>query len=331
MKRRLFNNKNLLRNNAQIFVSGICLMLFVSLFAVLGSFASDVSEASDPSAAPGHVDSTPTDNSGGSISSVPISDSTTHSDREGVDNSSAGFYPVFPSPEIDDAPPKDTTDPSGSGTEPPEQTEAPYDYSAPVPLSEEADDSYFADAVFIGDSRQEGFALYSGLKNVKAYTGVGIAVNSIFTKEIIEYGNSKISIMDALSRTEFSKVYIMLGLNEMGWGDKTNIIDYYEKIIDRIREINPDAMIYVQTVIPVSEKKSSSNDTYTNENIAELNELLIEMAEEKLVFYLDMVEALADETGVLPADAASDGVHLTPGYCKQWLAYLKTHTIGETQ
>ena len=40
-----------------------------------------------------------------------------------------------------------------------------YDFSRPVPLSEPVDDSYFDDAVFIGDSRTEGLITNTGLSN----------------------------------------------------------------------------------------------------------------------------------------------------------------------
>ena len=34
-----------------------------------------------------------------------------------------------------------------------------------------------------------------------------------------------------------------------------------------------------------------------------------------------------DENGELPAEASKDGVHLRGDWCKQWLAYLQTHTV----
>ena len=46
----------------------------------------------------------------------------------------------------------------------------------PVPESEAVEDTYFEDAVFLGDSRTEGFRLYSGLKTGTYLCGVGATV-----------------------------------------------------------------------------------------------------------------------------------------------------------
>ena len=52
-------------------------------------------------------------------------------------------------------------------TEPPEETvsAAPlYDFSQPAPEGGEAEEDYFSDAVFLGDSRTDGLRLYSGIR-----------------------------------------------------------------------------------------------------------------------------------------------------------------------
>jgi hypothetical protein len=51
-------------------------------------------------------------------------------------------------------------------TAPPEETvsAAPlYDFSQPAPEDGEAEEDYFSDAVFLGDSRTDGLRLYSGI------------------------------------------------------------------------------------------------------------------------------------------------------------------------
>lgn len=63
-----------------------------------------------------------------------------------------------------------------------------------------ADNAYFDDAVFIGDSRTEGLMLYGGLSNAAFYTHKGLMVNTIFTKEAVKDGEQKITIMKALGK-----------------------------------------------------------------------------------------------------------------------------------
>lgn len=202
----------------------------------------------------------------------------------------------------------------------------PNDCDMLVPESEAVDDSYFDDAVFIGNSRTEGLKKFSGLSNATFITEVGLTVSSIFTDYCDISGGYRSRAFDALSGMNFSKVYIMLGMNELGWVYESVFKDDYGKIIDKIREINPDAVIYIQSIIPVSKWKDSSNDVFTNANVERLNSQLRDLADEKEVHYLDVAGALMDSEGYLPYEATGDGVHLEPPYCVKWTDYLRTHT-----
>ena len=66
-----------------------------------------------------------------------------------------------------------------------------YNYSLPVPQSEAVDETYFNDAIFIGNSRTEGFILYSGLANATSYTSRGLMVNTVFTDRVINMNGKK--------------------------------------------------------------------------------------------------------------------------------------------
>ena len=74
-----------------------------------------------------------------------------------------------------------------------------------------ANEDYFKDAVFIGDSRTEGFILNNGLTaKITSFTHKGLTVDTIFTDKVINMNGKKLTIMEALKETNFSKVYIML-------------------------------------------------------------------------------------------------------------------------
>lgn len=202
-----------------------------------------------------------------------------------------------------------------------------YDYTMPVPESAAVENSYFDDAVFIGDSRTEGLILNMGLSNAINYTNKGLMVDTVFTKPAINKNGAKLSVMEALKETDFTKVYIMLGINETGWPYNDIFIERYGKVIDAIKEINPNAIIYVQGIMPVANSVSSSHRYIKNQKINEFNSLIIEMAEEKQIYYIDTVSPVAASDGSLPEDAATDGIHLKKAYCEKWLDCLKTHTI----
>lgn len=202
-----------------------------------------------------------------------------------------------------------------------------YDYSSPVPATEEAvDDTYFADAVFLGDSRMEGFAMQCGLSNITCYAYKGLTTESVFTSEVIYVNGEKTTAIDALRASSFSKVYIMLGINETGWANPKAFPEYYGKVVDAVREIREDAVVYVMSILPVSKTVSETHEYVTNEKITLYNDYLREMCREKEAFYLDL-SFLAGEDGALPEDAARDGIHVGWDCCQQWMEYLRTHTV----
>lgn len=203
-----------------------------------------------------------------------------------------------------------------------------YDYSKPIPESEAVEDEFFSDAVFIGNSQVEGISIYSGMKDATVYAGKGIMVDTIYTKEIIKTKDSeRITIMNALSKNKFKKVYILLGANELGWSFDYLFIEQYEKIIDDIKKSQPDATIYVNLIIPVSKEKDSNDTIYNNTNVNKFNKLIIKMCTDKKIYYINSKEALANEDGCLPDDAGHDGIHLNRDYYAKWFDYLKKHTI----
>lgn len=208
---------------------------------------------------------------------------------------------------------------------------AGYNYTKPVPESDMVENSYFDDAVFIGDSRTEGLILYTGLSNAISYTNKGLMVDTVFTQPVINKNGEKMSVMNALQQTDFNKVYIMLGINETGWPYDNIFIEKYGKIIDEIQSINPQAVIYVQEILPVTNSISQSHSYVKNEKINEFNALIRKMAEEKQIYYIDAGKAVSDENGCLPEDAAIDGIHLKKPYCEKWLDYLKTHTVADIE
>lgn len=203
----------------------------------------------------------------------------------------------------------------------------PEEPFGPVPESEAVEDAYFEDAVFLGDSRTEGFRLYSGLRTGTYLYAVGATVESVFTKNVWPAdGEEKVPLLDALAETECGKVYLMLGINELGWSKKETFHDQYAKVIDRIREDHPEAEIVLQTILPVSAKQDAKGSYVNNGRIGVYNQVIRTLAEEKDCALVDVAEALTGEDGCLPGDLNFDGVHLNPAGCRIWLDYLRTHT-----
>lgn len=197
------------------------------------------------------------------------------------------------------------------------------DSQVSVPV--QPDNSKFDHALFIGDSRTQGFQMYSGLTNATFYAGKGLNVETVFTKPVVNTESGTVTVAEALNGPQFEKVFIMLGINELGWPNVNTFIEYYGKVIDTIKASQPNATVYVQSIIHVTQQRSDSDSVYNNAKVNQFNQLIQQMAAEKGCVYLDLNEVLSDENGALFADAATDGIHLTKPYCIKWLDYLRSH------
>ena len=214
---------------------------------------------------------------------------------------------------------EETAETMGNGLQNPDEPVVGED----VPLFPEN----FQGVLFIGDSRTEGLILYTGLSNATVYANQGLMVDTVFTSPVIQMDGQRLSVVEALKRTEFKKVYIALGINETGWAYESIFIDKYQKLIQEIQAINPQAILYIQEIMPVTAQTSQTHSYVKNDKIQRYNELLAKLAEEMGVYYIDTGAAGADDSGCLPEDAAIDGIHLKKPYCDKWLDYLKTHTV----
>lgn len=186
------------------------------------------------------------------------------------------------------------------------------------------DPEHYRSALFIGDSRMEGFQLYAGPHEATYYAAQGLNVNTIYEKQIVGNGkNDKITAIDALQKARFNTIYIMLGTNELGWAYSNVFIERYGALIDDLKASQPDATIYVESILPVTKKESDDSDIYNMDNIREFNELIVQMTQDKQVRYLNVAECVTDEEGYLFADASTDGIHLNKEYCEKWFAYIE--------
>ncbi len=203
-----------------------------------------------------------------------------------------------------------------------------YDYTAPVPERERVENDWFEDAAFLGDSLTDGLLLYSDIRGPANLSYKGLTVQSVRTDKVIRLNDQKYAPLEALGKRSYGKVYILLGINELGWYNDQRFYNCYAQLIDLVRAAQPDAQIYLQTLLPVTAEKSESHEWLKNEKIAVYNDLIAQLAGEKGVYLVDAHAALADENDALPADESVDGVHLTKAGYQRWADYLRTHTAA---
>lgn len=192
------------------------------------------------------------------------------------------------------------------------------------------DDDYFSDAVFIGDSRTVGMYEYGGLENnTTFYASTGLTIFKLFDAKIAQIPGQrdKVTVEEALSSQTFGKIYLMVGINEMGTGNLDKFAETYKQAVEHLRTLQPNAVIYLQAIMKVTTKRSQKGDYITNQGIDERNEKISQLADNVWVYYLDVNPLICDESGGMEPTYTFDGVHLKAQYVPIWKDFLKAHAV----
>lgn len=199
------------------------------------------------------------------------------------------------------------------------------DYSGPdLTVQEEMDDSFFENAAILGNSLVDGLMVYSNLKSLKYFSGTSVSVVSAsMTRSRTLKNGSSGTLVQALCQDPHDKIYIELGINEIG-GELDYFINVYSNMLDTIRAAEPDADIYILSILPVTKDKSDSSRVFNMTRINMYNEALHTLAEEKQCYYMDLCSALQGDDGYLPTDWSFDGVHLHAPYYSVWEKCMRT-------
>lgn len=220
-----------------------------------------------------------------------------------------------------------TKEPEPSDTPEPTETPEPEPVPPDIPLQEvPAEDEFFEDAAFMGNSLMNGFETFSGITTPDYYTATSMTVMGATSKYCVTLDNGNAgTLFDGVTQKQYGKIYILLGINEIGM-NVDSFIEQYGSIVDKILEIQENCDVYIMGLSPVSMAKSS-DPTFSMDRVRTYNEALYNLAKEKGCWYMDLVEALADDTGYLPSAETADGVHLSANLYGVWADYVRTHYV----
>ena len=228
---------------------------------------------------------------------------------------------------IQNVPTESVVEPVISPTEMAIQYTEPLETIAPTVSQTEPewitiDESWFDDALFIGDSRTVALKYVHRLGRADYFCESGMSVFTALCWRNSDERFYSAILEQVLSCFEYKKVFIELGINECGY-EPSLIIESYQTIINMIRKYQPDAIIITQSVITVSEQKTKEAGLlFTLERINNLNELIYEMSQKNELFYWDTNEFAADENGYLRADLSSDGCHFHELGSMEWNDFI---------
>ena len=202
-----------------------------------------------------------------------------------------------------------------------------YDYSSPVPAGAAVADSYFANALFVGESHIGGMrTLTDAIPPARVcYSNSASVQNGIDMK--LTYGSETKALSEIL-KDKFDSIYLQFGLNELGFQSKSAFYDYYSSLIKSIREVQPDARIYLLTVLPVSASVNAAG-SYTNEAVKTYNQYISTIAAEQKLFVVDIGSAYTDDAGCLKKECTDNGTNVNYTCYNIWREYLLTHTAPD--
>ena len=189
------------------------------------------------------------------------------------------------------------------------------------------DPDYFNDALFIGDSRTVGLCEYGALKETASFLAKeSVNVYNVLDQELrytdTDGETREAYVEEILEENSFGKVYVALGVNELGIGTTYMYYEKYRELLELIREYQPDALIYIQGIMHVSYDKSSSDSCRNNTVISQRNGAISTLANGRDIFYIDINPYVCDGSGDLLPDMSGDGIHLKASAYEKWDRFL---------
>lgn len=200
-----------------------------------------------------------------------------------------------------------------------------------LPPTEEEIANYFQGAYVTGDSVAYGFQLYANrqkgssaiLQNLGFLTRGSFSAHNAFmaiSKKSVHptYQGAQHHIWDSLQMVGAKHVFMFFGLNDLNIGGVDSTVDYYVRLINQIRAVNPDIAFTIISTTPMYQ--GSEKGKLTNANIDALNARMQALCTENGWGYLDIASHLKAANGTLAAQYCSDHyVHETNAAYAIWL------------
>ena len=167
--------------------------------------------------------------------------------------------------------------------------------------------------IFLGDSITEAgeWAEWFGNPSVK---NRGIAGDT--TPNLLKR-------LDEVLRSQPSKIFLMIGVNDLLFVGKGEVLDNYQTILQQIKEKSPTTKLYLQSVLPVH--RGVSRIPIDNATINALNDGIQQLAKSNNLEFLDIHSLLKDAEGRLDKQYTSDGIHLNGKAYLKWTKAIEQY------
>lgn len=132
-----------------------------------------------------------------------------------------------------------------------------------------------------------------------------------------------ISRLDEVLAWNPSKIFLMMGINDLGEGlDFKTPLENYKIVIDKVKELKNTAL-FVQSLLPTNETMFQSS-SFKGINILELNAHLRDLCGKEKITFVDLYTAFLTDTYQLIRDYTTDGLHLNEAGYRVWKNCLQS-------
>lgn len=217
--------------------------------------------------------------------------------------------------------------PEPTGTpDQPESTPEAEPTAGPTPPAE-AGTVNMDDALFIGDSRTVGLSEYAGIAGADFFSNVGMSVYNIHDDVVSVPTVGKVSLIELLTSKKYGKIYVMLGINELGY-DFDNTVAKYSELMEFIQEKQPNATLFIEGNLHVTQSRSDSDEVINNAKINRFNAAIAKLADGEKIYYLDVNSVFDDANGNLSSEKSDDSAHPYAKYYAEWGQWIVSQTAS---
>ena len=123
-------------------------------------------------------------------------------------------------------------------------------------------------------------------------------------------------------------VFLLIGINDLynNTIEKPSVSYIANNIIDiakKIKSSSSNTKVYIQTLLPISKKKSYNYYDLYNQSIKRINKIIIENQQKGLYSVIDLHSLFVDNKGQLRSDLTYDGLHLNEQGYLVWSNFVK--------
>ncbi len=189
--------------------------------------------------------------------------------------------------------------------------------------------SFYNGSAFAGNALAETIGMYDILDNSDFYSNVNVDLENVYT---MTTSGSTTSIVEQFKSKNFKKIFLSFGENELRNGNSAEFKANYRKLIEKIKEYQPNVSIYLISIPPVTAETSDANNNgISMSRIRSYNKQIKTLAVEEDLYFVDSIDALGDNKDFLPKGISNDGINLNKAAVIDLLYYAAKESYIPTR